>query len=378
MRKNIGFLVAAGALTLPGLAAAATPTLSDVLVSSGITATGSLQGSYVYGFNKGQTLAYHAFDTNGDTFALNQANLSLAYQPSEGFGGLVNVIAGDDAKVINTSYAGSASSSDFALAQGFVQYATGPLTVIAGRYYTLAGAEVVDGSLDANISRGLLNWLAEPLVHTGVRASYKVTDTVTAYLGVNNSAYAGLSTDVNKQKTIESGVAFAPTSALSLAVYDYYSRESDSLSVNYLDTVASYKVTDALTFTVNGDWFTYRGAGEATDGNIAGIATYVSYAVTPKLTATVRGEYLKTKNVVWYDGDGKSNVSEGTATLAYSPATNFTLMGEYRYDKASDKIFPNPSYPDYTTSPPDTSMSTGHQGAFELKAILKFGTPPAT
>src|SRR5882757_5807605 len=143
-KKYVGLLASAGALCLPSVVSAAGPSLSDVLVNSGISVSGYLDSSYTEGFNKGSTLGGgnaggRAFDVKSDSFTFNQAALNIGYLPTEGFGGFVNVIAGDDAKVINGSYQCSTSGNDFALTQAYVQYATGNLTVIGGRYVTLSG-----------------------------------------------------------------------------------------------------------------------------------------------------------------------------------------------------------------------------------------------
>jgi len=78
----------------PAPATPAAPTassLTDVLTASGITATGYVAASYYHSNGDGQ---YHQFDNKHDTFQLDQAALTLAYQPKEGFGALVNVAAG--------------------------------------------------------------------------------------------------------------------------------------------------------------------------------------------------------------------------------------------------------------------------------------------
>src|SRR5690242_14501282 len=106
MRKYFGLLAATGLATLPALSLAAAPTLSDMLGSSGISAAGHASGGYTFGFNKGQTLAGHAFDTDANTFALNQADLTLSSLPASGFGASVEMLAGSDAKVVNAALGG--------------------------------------------------------------------------------------------------------------------------------------------------------------------------------------------------------------------------------------------------------------------------------
>jgi len=59
-------------------------------------------------------------------------------QPKEGFGGLVNLTVGSDAQVIHSfpEFTSSTTGSMFDVTQAYMQYATGPLTVIAGKFTT--------------------------------------------------------------------------------------------------------------------------------------------------------------------------------------------------------------------------------------------------
>lgn len=359
MRKHIKLLSVAGLVCLPGLsfaddAAAPLTGLAKVLDESGITATGNVSGGYQANFNKGSTLGGRAFDSKTDSFTLNQAALTVSKLPTEGFGALVNVIAGDDASVINGSYGDG--SSKFNVTQAFVQYATGNLTVIGGRFVTLAGYEVINDALTPHVSRSYLFQNAEPLVHTGVRASYKFSDVVTGYLGVNNSAVAGFATDTNKQKTIESGVALAPTSALSIGIYNYYG--VDSQATNYLDVVAAYKVTDAFTVALNGDYFRAFSKGAVPGGEIKGVAAYASYQVSDLVGLRGRIETVNVKP----DGVKSDSVQTYTGTLVLSPSKSFDLLTEVRYDtdKKSYSVFP------------DGAGFKDSQGDVAVKAIYKF------
>ena len=356
MKKCVGLLASAG-VCLPIMANAAGPTLDDVLTNSGITEAGHISASYTGGFNHGQTLAYRAFDYDANSFELNQAALTLSKLPTDGFGGLVNVTAGSDAKVINGSY--GSGSGDFALTQAFVQYAHGPLTIIGGRFVTLAGAEVIDDSQDANISRSLLFTLAEPLVHTGVRASYAITGTTTAYLGVNNSALSGDALDGDKSKTVETGLAYASSDKkLAAAAYDYYGVDHSTKS-NYLDLDLSYQVTDKLQLVANGDYFRFVGGSAlaepgtaiaAPGGYAAGLALYANYQFTDAWKGSLRGEYLTTKDMLATTAaSGKASIAELTGTVGYNPVKSVTLLGEVRYDFSNSRTFPNPTFATFQT-----------------------------
>ena len=153
------------------------PSLFDVLTASGLTESGYVAASYYHsnGYNTD-----HEFDDKHDTFQLDQAALTVAYQPKEGFGALVDVAAGEDMKILNA--AEGSNPNTFDIIQGFVQYTKGPLTIIGGKFVTLAGAEVIAPTGNTNFSRSFL-FYAEPLTHTGVRATYAVERYVQRHRG---------------------------------------------------------------------------------------------------------------------------------------------------------------------------------------------------
>ncbi|MGH8504635.1 MAG: outer membrane beta-barrel protein [Stenotrophobium sp.] len=324
MRKNFGLLAVAtlAALPLASQAGAPTPTLGQVLDASGITARGYVDAGYS---------ATNLGTPNANSFALNQVALTLAKQPTEGFGGLVNLSLGNDvAKYgINTAYGDA--PNNFAITQAYVQYATGALTVIGGRFVTLAGEEVIDQTQDANISRSLLFGI-QTLVHTGVRATYKVSDQLSVIGGVNNTAFGAdvLGVDANPQKAIELGATFAPASNLSMAL-SHYREASGAATVgetDLTDFVANLQASQALALGFNAD-YKHTQSGTVVGSVQKGAALYAGYQFCDQIKGTLRAEYLKGQGST--DGIAK----ELTYTVDYVATKNFNLLAEYRYDHAT-------------------------------------------
>ncbi|MDB5985638.1 MAG: hypothetical protein JWR16_691 [Nevskia sp.] len=381
MNKYVGLLASVGFASVPAMAQAAAPTLSDVFGASGITAAGYIDGSYTAAFNKGQNIAYHTFDTDANSFELNQAALTLSYLPTDGFGGLVNVITGSDGKVISGSYGDG--SGAFALTQAYAQWAHGNLTVIAGRFVTLSGFEVIDDTKNSNISRSLLFQNAEPLVHTGIRAGYKVSDAITAYLGVSNSAVSGSAQDADKHKTLETGVVLTPTSTVTVAVTNYYGVDGGAVNTDYLDVVASLQATKALQLAINADYA--RFVGDGVDIYVTGVAAYANLQITDSFKGSLRGEYLSTKNYTFTTDSTapppKSKLEEITLTGDYAVTSSFDVLGEFRYDFSNHKVYPDPSVSTgFDDGEGGFTPASGKksQGEVLLKAIWKFGTPVPT
>src|SRR5437660_9999744 len=124
----ISALFAAPATVLAQAKPPAAPTLDKVLEASGITATGYIDAGYTYTKN-GAGFTDRVFDAQQNSFALNQFGLTVAKQPKEGFGGLVNITVGRDAQVIHSfpeaNPVAPGSTSMFDITQAFAQYAGG-------------------------------------------------------------------------------------------------------------------------------------------------------------------------------------------------------------------------------------------------------------
>ncbi|HWM71074.1 MAG TPA: outer membrane beta-barrel protein [Steroidobacteraceae bacterium] len=181
---------------------AAESKFDEMLDSAGLTVSGYVAASY-YASN-GYPGNIHQFDVDHNTFQLDQAGFQVAYQPKEGFGALLDVIAGEDARILHLAEDGHDTSFD--VRQAFLQYATGNLTVMAGKFVTLAGAEVINPTLNTNFSRSLLFFDSEPLTHTGVRAAYAMGEFT--FIGGVNNGWNSTSTSYGS-KTGELSVACA-------------------------------------------------------------------------------------------------------------------------------------------------------------------------
>jgi hypothetical protein len=365
----VATILAAAAGTATAADEPAKSKFDELLDSAGLTVSGYVAASY-YASN-GYPANVHQFDTQHNTFQLDEAGLQVAYQPKEGFGALVDVITGEDAKILHQAEANNFNdTSYFDVRQAFLQYATGPLTLYAGKFVTLAGAEVINPTLNTNFSRGLL-FFQEPLTHTGIRGTYAVTDEVTVTAGINNGW--NLTSMSYGSKTGEFGVAYAPSSKLfALALNAYFGKaEAFDAEKTIIDFVGTYNVTSALSIVLN---FDYNKQDNAfTDGSSAswnGAALYVNYAINDQFRVSLRGEYLDDK-----DGflAGGQTIKEGTLTFGYAPVKNFELRAEFRYDKsAEDKpIFFRTRNALDTATPDSDNLSQ-----IALQAVYKFSAPP--
>jgi hypothetical protein len=363
----------------------AAPSLFEVLDASGITAAGYVDVSWEHLSGDGAFSSFtpdRVFDARHDSFTVNQAAITIAMQPKEGFGALLNLTAGQDAEIIK-SYPNT-GGSNFDVTQAFVQYATGPLTLIGGKFVTLAGAEVINPTTDSNFSRSILFGYAIPFTHTGFRGTYAFSDQVSLTLGVNNG-WDQVS-DANKDKTLEFGLTLTPIKAFTFVVDGYVGKEPLGIVNNvataaqgtrYLvDVVATWAVNDKFTIMANYDNGQQKDAsfGAAKDKyQWDGAAIYFNYAFTDQWSASLRGEYFDDKDgyrtgVVDPLSKAGQKWKEATLTLAYAPTKHFVMRVEGRYDKSNvDGAFIR-----------DTNSTTGRlnvddkQSSIALEGIYKF------
>ena len=347
----------------------AVPALADLLTGWGLTTSGEFAASY-YHSNGYPGSTWRGFDQDHDSFQLDEAGLQIGYQPKQGIGGFVDVIAGTDAQILSLNEGGSGNSVD--VRQAYLQYATGPLTIIAGKYVTMAGAEVINPALNTNYSRSLLFWELEPLDHTGIRATYAATDTLSISVGVNNGwNYTDLST--SGSKTGEFNATWTPNKIVSVALTGYFGKDDvlfDGQELSLIDVVATYNVTAALTLQLNADFKQTSGDGNlGTDAttHINGFAGYANYAISDAFRVSVRGEYLSYLNA--------GHAIEGTVTLGYTPVKNFEVRAELRYDKLSDGLVNAGAF--YVRANPGDvdEVDANNNSEFALQGVYKFSLP---
>ena len=317
------------------------------------------------------------FDTEPNSFNVHQAALIVDYQPKEGFGGLVALTAGRDARVIASL---GESTSNFDVTQAFAQYAHGPLTIIAGKFVTLAGAEVINSTQDTNYSRSILFGYAIPFTHTGARLTYAASDQVSVIVGVNNG-WDQLQ-DANKQKTGELGISFTPNKVFSLAAQGYSGVEQLSGGTfigagthglrRLIDAVGTYNATSQLTFILNVDWGQQENVTSLVNGTSItakwdGAAAYANYQVNDQWRLSVRAEYFDDKD--GYRTGVIQKWKEATLTLAYLPTKFIEIRGEVRGDKSDSNAFVKDT--SFFSGTPGAGV-TDNQASIGLEAVYKF------
>ncbi|HEY7929200.1 MAG TPA: outer membrane beta-barrel protein [Steroidobacteraceae bacterium] len=375
MRKENAIMIAAASLLMlssaPGWADEAAPArpaipgLADILMSSGITASGYVDATFsAFGYSGSQLIDGAQVSHSGgyDSFNFQQAGLTLAYQPASGFGALINPVVtpygsvyvnndAPDADYYLHTPGYSPGSPTVTIFQGYAQYVRGPWTVIAGKFGTLAGAEVYAPAGDSNVTRSIL-FTFEPLTHTGVRATFAANSKLSFIIGVNNGWFnAGDENSYGASKTLEAGVALNPTKTLTWTLQDYYGSDLNAYGTHsgleFFDTVLTWTAASQLTLIGSLDYGNVASAAASPSANWWGVAGYLNYQLTPKWRVSLRGEYLDDKDgyltevpaagslLVAGSGlyaPGEEELKEVTLTFGWDPVSHLELRIEGRYD----------------------------------------------
>ena len=339
------------------------PSLGAIMGASGISVSGYIDTSYNYLSGSGTFTggaANRVFDREPNSFNINMIDVTVSSLPTEGFGGLVNLNFGSDANV--TAASGTDNADEFDIQAAYVHYASGPLMVVAGKYVTLSGAEVIKSPANLNYSRSILFGYAIPFTHTGVRATYAVGDKLTLMAGVNNGWDVLKETTSEARKTLELGVSTTPIKPLTLGAFAYVGKEPGAVTGTrtLFDVVATYNVTDALSFVLNYDYASQEDAvAVGTKAEWSGVAGYANFKFSDQWRVALRAETFEDTH--GFRTGVTQTWDEATLTLAYMPSANVELRGEVRADKSDQQSFLQTD-----------GTSEDSQSSIGLQAIYKF------
>lgn len=229
-------------------------------------------------------------------------------QKTQAFGG-----TGWDTDMINGVYG-------WAIPQLYMEMAKGDLSIKAGHFYTLIGYEVVTAPDNFFYSHALTMFNSEPFTHTGVLATYAVSDCLEAYAGWT----AGWDTGF---ESIGGGSNFLGGFGYSI---------SDNISFTYITTAGNFgargsqayshsllfdvTLTERLNYVFQSDLLSVGSTGE----DDIGINQYLFYTINDCLALGGRVE--------WWQDDGVDNY-EFTVGVNSKPHANMVLRPELRWDR---------------------------------------------
>ncbi len=292
--------------------------------------------------------AGRVFDDSANDYQFNQALGYLEKTLSDGtglsIGGRVELLYGTDGRFLHQN--GLADGSDDELQLDPVQFygvlrapVGNGLTIKAGKYVTMLGAEVINGPDNSLFSRSFLFGYAIPFTHTGVQLDYPVNDNLSVYYGLVKGW--DVWEDTNNSLTNMVGLYGSLLGGKLSHIVNLISgpeSDNDNDIRTVFDMVMGYTINEKLTYGLNVDYGVEQNA--APDGGSTkwwGLANYFDYTISPQLNSTLRAEFFR-------DEDGTrlgfaSDVYEltlGLDTAPFKEYTNLRLRSEFRVDYASD------------------------------------------
>lgn len=271
-------------------------------------------------------------NTSANGFGLNFVGIDLGYD-SKYFGVTTSVRGGPG---VIRYYGLAPSDGIIAVTQAFVTWKpTEKLSIDAGMFGTIFGAEVAESWQNLNFTRGALYFQMQPFWHTGVRASYALTEEF--------SINAMLVNDVNQ-------VSLNPASKAQAAVQVAYNKDDFGAALGTLQTLGEGNVSGfdrfvdlVLTYTPDDFSLVFNGDLNISDGGgtFYGLSLAAGYRFAPAFGVALRGEFLD------LDADTSNNeLYTATLTLDTRPVPgvdNVVLRWDNRLEGSSGNPFFNGS-----------------------------------
>lgn len=233
------------------------------------------------------------------------------------------------------------------------------LNIIAGKFTTLAGYELIQAKDNPNITRGFMFGLAEPFTHTGVRASYPVGP-LSFTFGVNNGW--DLVDDNNDGKTLEGQIAYGGD-LFSASLTGYFGPEQDGddgdfFGGDWREFLTLYGSVAPIEWLTLSSYANFGFEQGVTDGDLGldeedvfwwGVAGYAVADVHPAVSLRLRLEYFDDDDGFRTGVPGGAKLYNITPTVAFKPfkgkivdlayLDNFEFRIEYRFDISDEDVF---------------------------------------
>jgi hypothetical protein len=353
---SLGSVVQAEEAQHQVLTALSSTTLSGYIDTSAIWKVGTDRHDGTYNGIPGRS-----FDGSSDKldgFNLHVVKLTLEKPLDEGqwaAGYKADLVFGPDASYYATTLNPNAgvNTDDFAVKQAYVALRApvgNGLDFKVGVLDTIVGYEVFESPNNPNFSRSF-GYALEPTHHTGVLASYHVSDWLSVSGGVANTSYGPINgkahhvgpvLEAESSKTyMGSVVVTMPEAAGPFAGSVLYAGVVDGAwgggnDATHLYIGGTFKTPlEGLLFGAAWD---YRNDGPTlaagTDNRAYAIAGYLSYALSEKLRTHARIDYANADAGTFYavGTGGHEKLLATTLTLDYSLWENVLTRAELRWD----------------------------------------------
>ncbi len=371
-------LASAGMVSLGSIAQADDAAHSVLSHVSKTTLSGYVDTSAIWALGEGGNGNLPGRNNDGagyvDGFNLNVVQLTLEkpLDDSEWSSGYrVDMWMGPDSQWLGNYSIGGGGGGDFSLKQAYVNVNApigNGLDIKMGVFDTIIGYEVANSPGNANFGRSY-GFFFEPFQHTGVLASYQLTDELGFTGGVANTFNAGINdrpfrpgglaggAGSESQKTYLAALTYdVPEDAgvfggasLTVGVVDGLSTGPEE-QTNFYAGASTGTPVDGLTLGIAFDYAENAAQAGPIGIDAWALAGYFSYTLTEKATLHGRIDYLQADDFFFADlgtpgaQDEDNELLALTATLDYSLWENVLSRLEVRWDHSLEgDLFGGPS-----------------------------------
>jgi hypothetical protein len=392
---------------VPAQAVAATAPTSPPLpgtLPGGATLNYTFDGYYEYNFNDptGRVNDLRAYDVLSNVFSINQADFIFDLDPDlaarRRYGFRVDLQFGQATETLQ----GNPSNETRPEIYRNIFQAYGSYIVPAGRGVQVdVGKWASSLGIEGNYTKDQPDYTRSfyfyflPFYHAGARASYQLSNKLTANYWVVNGTNQSEPTNGYKDEMF--GYVLQPTKALSWTMNYYLGQEHPDTvpatncvvpvqpglclapvnpapngKLDILDSYATWQARPKLTFSLEGDYviqrlWTNAAPGESSaPSHVDGGVAYAQYQLNPRAALAARTEYLSDRGGLF--SNETQALKEVTGTYKYSLADNFDAFLEYRRDWSNRPYF--------ITSSPNAPYS--HQDTALLGLVWWYGGKQGT
>ncbi|RMF39882.1 MAG: porin [Planctomycetota bacterium] len=315
----------------------------------------------ILGFEVGgwTQLGYHTynntlFNQHADRIRLQQQWL-WAEKKADGrcgldFGGRIDYLYGVDAQdtqafgILNNHWDNNWDHGIYghAIPQLYGEVAMGDLSIKVGHFFTLIGYEVVGATGNFFYSHSYTMYNSEPFTHTGVLATYKMSNDLTVYGGYVMGWDSGFE---------DNGDAFLGGTSMDLTdlinvtsqyVIGRFGEAGAQNEVGFMtSTVITTQLSDSMQHVLWIDYLDTDGTGRARERQTFDVNNILLIGLTDNVTWGNRFEWYNIDKGVYGVTTGRSDVYAYTTGLNINAGTNLVFRPEVRWDWDKDRVVGN-------------------------------------
>ncbi len=350
-------LAAVGLVSLPSMTQAEEKASTLMTALSSTTISGYVDTSIQWDPGTGNANPPGFIYNSGkqDGFNLNKVKLRIERPLDEAqwaAGYRVDLLFGPDANTFATSSSGT--SADFAIQQAYVSLRApvgNGLDFKLGVFDGIIGYESHDSVNNPNYTRSYGTTI-EPHTHTGLLATYQVSDMVRFAAGIANTFGPAINERANPPKaesyktymaavslTAPESFGYAKGATLDAGVVNGANKAINGGTTAQTSFYTGVTVPTPVTALKVGASYDYAGVNSSatTESTYANVfAWYASYQATDKLSFHGRGEYLWQNNNLVAVDHIPSKVFAATGTVQYDLWKNVLSRLEIRWDHSAN------------------------------------------